>query len=142
MSESFLFETLVLFDLKVSRGWCASFIWRIMQNSPHEVFQCVVLGYNRLKKNRVTRGLPTSFQSHSLLKVKGDSDGVRNKIILEQIRTLVYKLTCSNYWFKNEEFCVDIKNHNKMIFNSNTPYYLNDSKCNSFPRFIHYIISY
>ena len=105
-----------------------------MQNSPHEVFQCVVLGYNRLKKNRVTRGLPTSFQSHSLLKVKGDSDGVRNKIILEQIRAMIHKLAIRTLC-RNE-------NLNKMIFNSNTPYYQNDSKCNSFPRFIHYIISY
>ena len=68
---------------KVSHEWCASFIWRIMQNSPHEVFQYVVLGYNRLKKNRVTRGLPTSFQSFSLLKVKRDLDRVRNKIMFD-----------------------------------------------------------
>ena len=73
---------------KVSREWCASFIWRIMQNSPHEVFQYVVLGYNRLKKNRVTRGLPTSFQSFSLLKVKRDLDRVRNKIMLDKKETM------------------------------------------------------
>ena len=53
-----------------------------MQNSPHEVFQCVVLGYNRLKKNRVTRGLPTSFHS---IESKGDSDKFSNMVTLNQV---------------------------------------------------------
>ena len=38
--------------------------------------------YNRLKKNRVTRGLPTSFHS---IQSKGDSDKLSNMVTLIQV---------------------------------------------------------